>query len=57
MLHEVVSGKKPGRLSEDEITLFESPGMGIIDVGVPNWVYRLAKERIIGTELPFGEKV
>lgn len=56
-LHEVVSGKKPGRLSEDEITLFESPGMGIIDVGVANWVYRLAKERVVGTELPFGEKV
>ncbi len=56
-LHEVVSGKKPGRLSEDEITLFESPGLGIIDVGVANWVYRLAKERVVGTELPFGEKV
>jgi ornithine cyclodeaminase len=55
--HEVVSSKKPGRLSDDEITLFESPGMGIIDVGVANWVYRLAKERAIGTELPFGEKV
>ncbi|MFQ5930944.1 MAG: ornithine cyclodeaminase family protein [Nitrospiraceae bacterium] len=55
--YEVVTGKKPGRLSDDEIVLFESPGMGILDVGVANWVYRLAKERGIGTELPFGEKI
>ncbi len=55
--HEVVTGKKPGRLSHDEITLFESPGMGILDVGVANWVYRLAKEKSIGTELPFGERI
>ncbi|MFQ5802608.1 MAG: ornithine cyclodeaminase family protein [Candidatus Methylomirabilales bacterium] len=55
--YEVVAGKKPGRLSEDEITLFESPGMGILDVGVASWVYRLAKEKGIGMELPFGEKL
>ena len=55
--HDVVIGKKPGRLSEDEITLFESPGMGILDVGVANYVYRLAKGKGIGTELPFGEKI
>jgi len=30
--------------------------MGIFDVGVANWVYGLAKEKRIGTELFFGEE-
>ncbi|MBI3077377.1 MAG: ornithine cyclodeaminase family protein [Deltaproteobacteria bacterium] len=55
--HEVVTGKKPGRLSPEEITLFVSPGMGILDVGVANWIYRLAVEKGVGQEVPFGEKV
>ena len=53
---DVVSGKKPGRLSDDEVILYESPGMGILDVGVASWVYRLAREKGLGTELPFGEE-
>ncbi len=53
---DVVSGKKPGRLSDDEVILYESPGMGILDVGVASWVYRLAGEKGLGTELPFGEE-
>jgi len=53
---DVVSGKKPGRRSDDEVILYESPGMGILDVGVASWIYRLARERGLGTELPFGEE-
>ena len=53
---DVVSGRKPGRRSDDEIILYESPGMGILDVGVASWIYRLARERGLGTELPFGEE-
>ena len=53
---DVVSGKKPGRGSDDEIILYESPGMGILDVGVASWIYRLAQEKGLGTELPFGEE-
>ena len=53
---DVVSGKKPGRRSDDEIILYESPGMGILDVGIASWVYRLAREKGLGTELPFGEE-
>ena len=53
---DVVSGKKPGRGSDKEIILYESPGMGILDVGVASWIYRLAREKGLGTELPFGEE-
>ena len=53
---DVVSGKKAGRQSDDEIILYESPGMGILDVGVASWIYRLAREMGLGTELPFGEE-
>ncbi|MCY4442783.1 MAG: ornithine cyclodeaminase family protein, partial [Deltaproteobacteria bacterium] len=41
---DVVAGKKPGRRSNDETILYESPGMGILDVGIASWVYRLARE-------------
>jgi len=53
---DVVAGKEPGRQSDDEIILYESPGMGILDVGVASWIYRLAREKGLGTELPFGEE-
>ncbi len=53
---DVVAGKKPGRRSNDETILYESPGMGILDVGIASWVYRLAREIGLGTELPFGEE-
>ncbi len=53
---DVVAGKKPGRRSDNEIILYESPGMGILDVGVASWIYGLARERGLGTELPFGEE-
>jgi ornithine cyclodeaminase len=53
---DVVSGKKPGRLSKDDIILYESPGMGILDAGIGHWVYNRARQRGLGTELPFGEE-
>jgi len=53
---DVVAGKKPGRRSADEILLYESPGMGILDAGIGHWIYRLAKEKGLGLEMPFGEK-
>ncbi len=53
---DVVAGKTPGRVSDDEIILYESPGMGILDVGIASWVYGVACERGLGTALPFGEQ-
>lgn len=51
---DVVAGKKTGRRSEEEIILYESPGMGILDAGIGHWVFNRAVEKGLGTELPFG---
>jgi ornithine cyclodeaminase len=55
-LGDVVAGKKSGRLSADDIILYESPGMGILDAGIGHWVYNRARKKGLGTELPFGEE-
>ena len=52
-LHEVVSGKVPGRPSPDAITLFESQGIGTEDTAAYAYVLRKAKEQGIGQPLPF----
>jgi ornithine cyclodeaminase len=52
---DVVTGKKPGRTSDDEIILYESAGLALLDVGIGHWVYQRAKSRRLGTEMPFGE--
>ena len=55
-LGDVVSGKKTGRRSTEEIILYECPGMGILDVGIGHWVFGRAKQQGLGTEMPFGEE-
>jgi ornithine cyclodeaminase/alanine dehydrogenase-like protein (mu-crystallin family) len=52
---DVVTGKKQGRTSGDEIILYESAGLALLDVGIGHWVYQRAKSRGLGTEMPFGE--
>lgn len=52
-LGKVVCGHAPGRTSEDQITLFESHGLGLWDVAAAAVVYQRARERGAGTELPF----
>lgn len=52
---DVAAGKKPGRTSDDEIILYESAGLALLDVGIGHWVYQRARSRGIGTEMPFGE--
>jgi alanine dehydrogenase len=53
---DVVSGKKTGRRSDEEIAFYESPGMGILDAGIGHWVFKRAVEKGLGTSLPFGEE-
>ncbi len=48
---EVVAGKKKGRTSPEEITLFKATGLAIQDVGTAYKVYQLAKEKGIGMEI------
>ncbi|HKX09418.1 MAG TPA: ornithine cyclodeaminase family protein [Stellaceae bacterium] len=48
-LVEIVAGRKPGRRSADEITLFDSTGLGLYDVAAAARLYERALERGIGT--------
>ncbi len=50
-LAEVVAGLTVGRTSEQEITLFESHGVGLWDLALAEVVYRKARERGIGTDV------
>jgi alanine dehydrogenase len=52
---DVVTGKKPGRGTDDEIILYESAGLALLDVGIGQWIYQRARSRGLGTEMPFGE--
>ena len=52
-LRDVVSGKIPGRSSDQSLTLFESMGIALEDIAAAQLVYRKAKEQGVGQELPF----
>jgi ornithine cyclodeaminase len=52
-LGEVVAGIRPGRSGADQITLFESQGMAIQDLAVAVRVLARARERGLGTPLPY----
>lgn len=51
-LGAIVAGRVPGRQRSEDITLFESHGIALWDVAVAAAVYRLAREKGLGTELP-----
>ena len=46
---EVILGRKQGRTSAADITLFDSTGMGIQDAAVAGLIYRTAVEHKLGT--------
>ena len=50
-LGEIVTGKKPARENNDEITLFKSNGLAIQDVATAKLVYDKAKAAGVGTEV------
>jgi alanine dehydrogenase len=52
-LAEVMLGKAPGRVSREEITIFDSTGLGIQDVAAGSVVYRKALKMGRGTRLAF----
>lgn len=49
---EVASGKRPGRISPDEIIVFKSVGNAMQDLALASLVYRHARERGLGTIIP-----
>ncbi|HPT37534.1 MAG TPA: alanine dehydrogenase [Methanothrix sp.] len=50
-LGEVLAGKRPGRESDEEITIFDSTGLGIQDVATGHAVYEKAKKRGAGMKI------
>jgi ornithine cyclodeaminase/alanine dehydrogenase-like protein (mu-crystallin family) len=53
-LWEVLAGRKPGRTSDDEITLFDSTGVAVEDVAAAALVYERAGTAGRGVELDLG---
>ncbi|MFQ5711188.1 MAG: alanine dehydrogenase [Candidatus Geothermarchaeales archaeon] len=56
-LGEVVAGKKPGRTSDDEITIFDSTGLSIQDVATATKVYENALKKDLGLKVDLCEYV
>ncbi|MFX0070095.1 MAG: ornithine cyclodeaminase family protein [Candidatus Hermodarchaeota archaeon] len=50
---DIITGKKPGRKTEKEITIFKSVGISAQDVAVAKLVYDRAKKEGIGQEIEF----
>lgn len=52
-LGQVVVGAKPGRESNDEITIFDSTGLAVQDVALARLIYEEARRRGVGIEVDF----
>ena len=51
---ELITGAKPGRESDEEVTIFKSVGLSIQDISAAHYVYRRALEEGAGTEFAFS---
>ena len=54
-LGEIVMGTRPGRQSEDQLTLYKSVGVAVQDAAAAALVLRAAREREIGREIELEE--
>lgn len=52
-LGEIIAGLKPGRSTEEEITVFDSTGLAIQDVALARVVYNAARDRGVGRSIDF----
>jgi len=50
-LGEIIAGKKVGRVTDSEITIFDSTGLAIQDIATALIVYKKAKEQGLGSEV------
>jgi alanine dehydrogenase len=50
---EILLGRKPGRVSVEEVTIFDSTGMAIQDNTTATAIHRMALERGIGSFFDF----
>jgi alanine dehydrogenase len=53
-LGEIVAGKKSGRVSDNEIIIFDSTGIAIEDAAAAALVYAKASARGIGNRFAFA---
>ena len=53
-LSEIITGEKEGRTSDEDVTVFDSTGLSLLDVSTATIVYNQAKEKNIGTWLKFS---
>jgi alanine dehydrogenase len=51
LLSDIAAGKTPGRNDPDEITLFESLGIGLWDIAAANYVYDYCVKNGLGREV------
>ena len=51
---EMITGAKPGRESDEEVTVFKSVGLSIQDISAAHYVYQRALEEGAGTEFVFS---
>jgi alanine dehydrogenase len=54
-LGDVIIGKNPGRISDDEITIFDSTGLAVQDITTAWKVYKKAKTLKLGHKINFLE--
>lgn len=52
-LGEITAGFRPGRLTDNGITIFQSQGMGLQDIMCAEFIYRKAVAENLGKSLPF----
>ncbi len=53
-LGDVVAGNAPGRVSDDDMTVFDSGGTGIETAAAAHMLYERASERDLGTDIEFA---
>ena len=51
---EIILGKKPGRENDTEITVFDTVGMAVQDMGMALSIYRKAQEQGLGSTFDFN---
>ena len=53
-LGDVLLGRKPGRVTAEEVTIFDSDGLAVQDVICAQYVYEQARAHQLGTYVDFG---
>lgn len=52
-LGQIISGEKAGRENDEEITVFKSVGLAVVDIIVAKYLYEKAVERGVGNRIEF----